>query len=284
MSRRRMLFLGVGGLLLAGGLLGYRWLVTSTPQTTDQVVARFRVYEEAAAGEASVGFPRAVRTLSPTAEPGSSDPVPIPGATVLSDRLRRRPEPGVYSWDTEGYEEVTPGVRRAFPSLSHRIITRDQGPTWTMHHIYSEEHQEWVTAGPCWMDQCLIVNRRLRIILGPLTWDRETDYEPALHLLRAPQEVGARWVGSWANGAGVYSGRIFEHTEVNVGGEPVEVWGVEFRAQVTGRERGKMIIRFWWSPEHIMSVREEGETTIRQGAGSYRSEWKISLRSLRPRR
>lgn len=284
MSRRQVVVAGAVALLLLASGLGYRWIKTSTLRSAEEAVAWFRAQEEAVARQRP-GVPLPVATVVPTEEPGTPGTSGTFEPTVPPQKFLRRPETGVYSWHTDGYEETSPGARRGFPSESHRIVTHQPGGWWTNHHIYSEEHQEWLTSGlSSTDDQGAVHSRRVRILLGPLSWDRETVYDLPLHVVRSSPKVGDEWASSWADGAGTYTGRTFEHTTVRVGGEEVEVWGNELRFRVSGRERGHMTLRFWWSREHVMTVREEGDTAIRHSLGTYRSEWRLELESLRPKR
>lgn len=302
--RGAVLALAVATLLVGLGGVGYRWMFTSTEVSSDEALRRFREGRPTPEGSPTPGpTPTADLTVAatPTPEPdrGPSEatvsvtptPTPMrtppptgPGGFVLAP-----PEEGVYEWRTEGWEQVKagpgPASRRDLPENSRRIVTVEGERTWLNDHIYSEEHEEWF---PLTISEQGVASAsyRIRVTFGPVTQDQKLDFTPPVRFSVFPLEVGQQWQGSWEdaedNTRGTYVGRTFEHTTLDIGGEQVEVWGIEVDMEMEGDTSGTVLTRIWVAPKYRMTVKEFYDQEVESGPGTYEGEWTITLKSTTP--
>lgn len=297
---RIVLALALVQLLVGTGALGYRWFTASTEVGADRALERFRS-GQAAAGEVSPVTPppteapvtptpgshgsesRATVT-APTPAPLPEEPGPPP--TGPQGIVLLPPEVGVYEWHTEGWEQVGPS-RRDLPERSRRIVTVEGERTWMNDHIYSEQHEEWF---PLTVSEQGVASSsyRARVSFGPITQDHTLDFEPPMRFSVFPFEVGQQWQGSWQDPdddtRATYTGRTFEHTTLDIGGERVEAWGVEVVMEMEGDISGTVLTRIWVAPEYRMTVKEFYDQEVTSGPGTYEGEWTITLLSLDPQR
>ena len=302
------------------GFLGYRLLLTATPVTRADAIELFRAesssgvdpIEDSSADQRESrarsrtggrdGRGRAAAGSETVSAPGSQQPssnkdggevVAAPAEQQPSRSAGRsqrdpgrqpgHPKEGVYSWDTEGYESFS-GNRRRFPSETQRIVTIDGPTTWTNHHYFSEERQSWwqVHADE---DGYVVFYQRNKVVFGPVTRDTTVTFDPPMRVGRAGAEVGDRWSGSWKGKThGTYEARYFDHTFMTIGGERVEVWGVETFIHLRGEIEGEVHSRTWFSPKHRVPVREHYVQDVQSGPGTYHAEWDMTLKSLDPER
>lgn len=297
LARARALLIAAVLLLLAGiGGVGYRWMTQSTLVSKDEAVARFRESPRqderatssvgrtgqkadqpnadapAAGNDAEVSAGSATRR----ANAGATSPPPPIGLD------RRAPEPGVYTYRTEGFEQA--GVRRQYPPESQRIVTHQMGGRWRNHHIFSDEHEEWFEQGLTDAGGVMFY-RRVRVSFGPLTVDRTITFDPPALGVPFPFELGRTWQGSWSGPtSGTYTGKTFDHTTLRIDGENVEVWGNELHMRMTGENEGEVHIKLWIAPRYSLSVKEEADMTMQGGPGTYHSEYTLTILSLTPKR
>lgn len=307
--------------VLVLGLVGYRYLTTATPVTSDQALRLFRTEkgfetERAIARSAAPARskrrgpgPRPDRPQRASAEPRSrsrsetrstervvrASEAPRTGDPKAhhgdADGSRKRnpaftpgaPEEGVYTWDTEGYESFN-GSRRAFPSETQRIVTRHSETSWTLHHYFSRERESWTDVNTS-RDGYRTTKQRNKIVFGPVTRDVTINFDPAMHTGPMPARVGATWSGEWQGKTyGTYRGRYFERTKVTIDGDHVDVWGIEYQIRLRGETEGTTWAQVWISPETHMVVKEHYKQDVQSGPGTYRAEWMMTVRSLTPRR
>lgn len=303
------------------GFFGYRWLTTSTPVTQDQALQMFqeesRQADESAAASGSGSKEERSKGSESDAKSngGSNDPSKSTdqssgsggggsspkndqtavaagtGSEQSSTAAKKKssrgydypttPEEGVYSWNTEGWEEAA-GIRREFPRESQRIITASDGDSYKQHHYFSEEREIWsefVTS-----DKGMhMASQRNRAKFGPVTNDSTITFSPAMLVGLAYPEVGKSWSGSWkGKTSGTYAARIFDHGTMTVGGESLEVWGYELRLQMKGELDGTVFARIMYAPEHALTVQENYKQDIQSERGRYRAEWSVTLKSTTP--
>lgn len=297
-----VLALAITTLLVGLGGVGYRWFTASTEVSSDEAVRRFREGRPSPDGSPTPGptpTPAGLAAAAtPTSEAGGRSeatvsaptptpvPTPAPPPTGPGGFVLLPPEEGVYEWETDGWEEVSPGPpRRDLPERSRRIITEEGERTWMNDHIYSEQHEEWFPLTIS--DQGVTAaSYRLRVSFGPVTQDQKLDFSPPMRFSVFPFEVGQQWQGSWEdapdNTRGTYVGRTFEHTHLDIGGEQVEVWGVEIDMEMEGDISGTVLTRIWVSPEYRMTVKEFYDQEVESGPGTYEGEWTITLLSTTP--
>ena len=299
------------------GFLGYRLLLSTTPVSKATALQRFRAQtststtnlglEESTADDSDsrdstrrTRKKSATRAKSSRSDAESTAPVnqsqgsdqvsaaPAAPGTTPSNRRDRgsewepgHPAEGVYSWATDGYESFS-GSRRRFPSETQRIVTMDGPTTWTNHHYFSEERQSWYQVHTD--EEGFVVNyQRNKIVFGPVTRDVTIKFVPPMRVGRAGSEVGETWKGSWeGKTSGTYEGRTFEHTFMTIGGERVEVWGVEMHIILRGETEGEVHSKTWVSPKHHVPVKEHYVQDVQSGPGNYHAEWDMTLKSLKP--
>lgn len=307
--------------VLVTGLVGYRYLTTATPITSDQALRLFRTEkgfetDRAAARSAAPARnerrdpgPRPDRRQRVSAEPRtrsrsearSTERVVLDSEPAQSSqkvtRTREReksrprepaftpgaPEEGVYSWDTEGYESFN-GSRRTFPRETQRIVTRHSETSWTLHHYFSKERESWTDVNTS-NDGYRTTKQRNKIVFGPVSRDVTINFDPAMHTGPMPARVGATWSGEWQGDTyGTYRGRYFEKTKLTIDGDEVEVWGIEYQIRLRGETEGTTWAQVWISPQTHMVVKEHYKQDVQSGPGTYRAEWMMTVRSLTPRR
>ena len=297
--------------------LGYRLLLTATPVSKSTALQRFR----AETGTSAPDLPIEDSSKGPTgrssttgarkkdggrrnsarsttgatavdANQGSDQVSAAPAAPGTAPSAHREsrdewqpghPAEGVYSWATDGYESFS-GSRRKFPSETQRIVTVDGPTTWTNHHYFSEERQNWYQVHTD-EDGYIVFYQRNKVVFGPVTRDSTVTFNPPMRVGRVGSKVGDTWKGSWKGKTfGTYEARTFDHTFMTIGGEKVEVWGVEMFIHLHGETEGEVHARTWVSPKHHLPVREHYVQDVETGPGTYHAEWDMTLKSLTPER
>ena len=192
------------------------------------------------------------------------------------------PEEGVYSWDTDGWEEAS-GIRRQFPNESQRIITASDGESFKTHHYFSEEREIW-SEFSIRQDGAYLNMQRNKAKFGPVTNDSTITFSPPMQVALAEPKEGATWNGSWkGKTSGSYSSRIVDHGTMSIGGESLEVWGYEVRMQMRGELNGTVHAVIMFAPKYALTVKEHYRQDIQTDRGRYRAEWDMTLKSTTPR-
>lgn len=299
------------GLVLAVifGAAGYKWVTTSTPMDQTRAIELFRAESGGAPGEDEAGSEdgsseEKVKERSQRArlsDRGGSKGKP--STTVMASQQRRStatsreqaspddgnrqtftmPEEGVYSWSTDGYEQVS-GARRQFPKESQRIITLEGDRSWLVHHYFSEEREIWTDFN--WGSRGAgITRQRNKVTFGPVTNESTIDFAPPMIVAPRELEVGAEWSDRWSGETyGDYSSKIFEHTTMDIGGERVEVWGMTYEINLHGKQEGQVLAKVWLAPKYSLTVREYYKQDIESSGARYQAEWTQQLKSLEPQR
>lgn len=296
--------------MLVLGLAGYRWVTTVTPVDKTRAVELFRAErdanEEAAAGSETRARARTAqgskkngesqnRTRRASVVRSAARPTTVAAGSGTSDSDSKQrstsggrssrwdpPEEGVYSWATDGYEEVS-GARRRFPEETQRILTLNGDGHWTQHHYFSEEREIWTYFH--WGERgAEITKQRNKVKFGPITNDSTLDFSPPMLVGPRALKVGSQWGDEWDSGAtyGNYSSEIFEHTTLDIGGERVEVWGIAYEIVLHGEQEGKVIAKVWLAPDYSLTVQEYYDQNVESGGARYHGEWTVKLKSLHP--
>lgn len=290
----------VVALIATGGRLVVTKLQTSDPVSTAQAVERFRAEpgleeDSSAATSASTTEPRRGRarvsrdrTSAAAATNTTASAKTSAAATSRTAASARRPtnaqvppRSGVYTWDTEGYEQA-PGLRRQLPEESHSIIKRTGKHSWTEHQIYSEQREQWLELflSPKGVGSTSVRNR---VEFGPITNDSTIAFDPPVFFMSFPNEVGKRWGGEWSGKtSGDYQAHTERRTTMVIGGVRVKVWVTKVHMNFRGEVNGESTVRLWAAPEHRMVVKQWQVTDVEAGPGTYHSEWTRVLRSLDP--
>jgi hypothetical protein len=299
------------GLVLAVvfGAAGYKWVTTSTPMDQTRAIELFRAESDATASAdesrnkgASSGPSRKAGERTKGAHGGKTSKSSGSAAVMASqqrrpasesrsqtssvDRSRQTftmPEEGVYSWATDGYEQVS-GARRQFPKESQRIITLEGDRSWLVHHYFSEEREIWTHFN--WGSRgAAITRQRNKVTFGPVTNESTIDFAPPMVVAPKDLEVGLEWSDTWSGEThGDYSSRIFEHTTMDIGGEKVEGWGMAYEINLHGKQEGQVLAKVWLAPEYSLTVREYYKQDIESSGARYQAEWTQQLKSLEPQR
>lgn len=283
-------------ILLASTVLGYRWVSSSPEATVADALEQYREREPRGPAPPTGTTPAPSPTPAPTPdtppeatpepEPQTADPEPEPTpdgtpAAAPPARILELPDPGVYEWETDGWEQAA-GIRRDLPERSVRIISHEGPRRWMNEHRYSEDHVEWfpfdlTDAG------LFCESYRNRIRFGPVGGESTITYDPPARFTAFPLEAGTAWTGSWEGDTrGTYEGRIVKQTTIRVAGEDIEAWQSELHMRMSGELEGTVDTTVWVSIEHGMSVRESYSHDITTDQGTYRGEWTITLLSTDP--
>jgi hypothetical protein len=298
-------------LLTTGAVGGYRWVTTVRPVDRSQAVELFRAARsEPLAGDTERIRPRKEAKPGADVAPGSAGvPSDRPRttrpsssrSTVIADGAARpkttpqpsretstreprptAPEEGVYSWATEGYEQVG-GARREFPDETQRIITLGENQTWTQHHYFSEDRQIW-TAFQRGSSGAEITRQRNKVTFGPVTNESEIEFSPPMLAAPGTLETGFEWEGNWDGDTyGSYSGEVLERSTMDIGGQQVDVWEMAFVINLRGDQEGRVEARVWFAPGPVLTVREHYVQDVRSSGARYHVEWMQTLESLEPR-
>ena len=304
------------------GFFGYRWLTSTTPVSRDRALQMFQQESTQAKAEAAsekdgqrseseagkaTGAGGAKKGSGATGESsgsggGGSSPKDEQTAVAAgaesqpssagsekraarSDgyKYRTTPQEGVYSWDTDGWEEAA-GIRREFPRESQRIVTASNGSSWKQHHYFSEEREIWsefvITEKGAHMAM-----QRNRAKFGPVTNDSTIDFSPPMLVGPANPEVGYTWNGTWkGKTSGSYSAQISDHGRMTIGGETLEVWTYELRIELRGELEGTVLAQVSLAPKHALTVQEHYTQDLQSDKGRYRAEWRMTLKSTTPQR
>lgn len=287
--------------MLLLGAAGYRWVTHVTPVDRATAVELFRAERDdvaTATDGSSQDEPRAgprdkgKRPRRMTAGAGSGGVLVAShgqgqqtqhqqASSSQSGSQWELPEEGVYSWSTDGYEQV-PGARREFPKESQRIITWNGDGRWTTHHYFSEEREIWTVFN--WGDRgAEVVQQRNKVTFGPITNDSTIDFAPPMLVGPKHLEVGYEWSGTWDGDThGDYSSKIFEHTTMDIGGETVEVWGMSYVINLHGKQEGQVNAKVWLAPDYSLTVQEYYKQDVESNGVNYHAEWTQKLKSLHP--
>jgi hypothetical protein len=309
---KRNVALGLAATLLLG-VVGYRWMTSMTPVSPGRALELFHAAKQKSdrddrpkAGARDRDEAHPSRSSTPrkahrkdarpssqpaaVAAPAASDPAPGSSGTAPpagartrqgGDPVERRiPPEGVYSWDTDGYEQAA-GTRRTMPGESQRIVTHAAGG-WDSHHYFSEEREIW-TEFRLSDEGAAIAYQRNKVKFGPVTNDSAIDFAPPMLVGPRTLEVGQTWAGSWEGKTrGDYDGRTFERVELTIGGTKVEAYGIRVNIHLEGEQEGDVLAEVWYAPEHGMTVKEHFVQDVKADVGSYHGEWTITLKSLEP--
>ena len=298
----------VAATLSLGGVAGYRWVTSVTAVDRSRAVELFRAGRDVVAsgdeagdrlrrdgvrvstdegGSTATGADgreqkhRSEQEAAPQRGSDTSQPANGPHRRSSGSDRFQPPREGVYSWQTEGYEEVG-GARREMPAETQRIITIEDG-SWMQHHYFSEERQIWTHFQQS-QEVVEIVEQRNKVTFGPVTRESKIDFSPPMVAAPAKLRVGYRWGGEWdGDTSGTYSSRIFERTTMDIGGERVEVWGMTYVIELRGEQDGRVDAEVWFAPEPGLTVKEHYIQNVESGGARYHAEWLQTLKSLEPR-
>lgn len=293
------------------GAAGYKWVTTSTPMDQTRAIELFRAEsggssapvaedDDSRSTDGERSSKRSARRANERGEkvrPGSTSVMAAPQQQRQTRSASEHntsspnsnqpgftmPREGVYSWSTDGYEQVS-GARREFPKESQRIVTLEDDRSWLVHHYFSEEREIWTDFH--WGSRgAEITKQRNKVTFGPVTNESAIEFAPPMVVAPRKLEVGLKWSDTWSGEThGDYSSNIFEHTTMDIGGERVEVWGIAYEINLRGKQDGQVLAKVWLAPAHSLTVREYYKQDISSNGARYQAEWTQQLKSLEPRR
>jgi hypothetical protein len=297
-------------LVLLAGFGLFKWSTIATPVTKKDAIASFedensaegphKLAKEVKAEPTSKKKQKRERhesaarhSLSASPEDGSVSrsgtsvpmaPGPITTAVV--------PAEGVYTYATEGGEQISGTWSRDFPDNTYRTVVHTGPRSWTERHFFIAQRQTWASfhsEGPFlladWTRQYLAfgpdgdyaVKRNVRI-----------DFDPPLRVLWLPWELDRTWGGSFEDAKrniyGSYTVTTATHQYIDVAGKAVEVWMENITIEFHGAYEGSTEVKRWTSPAYGVAVREECVADARDGPLHYTADWSLQLTSLEPAR
>lgn len=289
-------------LAVAGGTLAIRARDRATPVTIDAALDRFRRAEVPPDPDET---PAPSTAAGPTAEPGSAaadatvaEPATTPAAAASPVRAttttdgRRLPAPGVYVYDTVGWEETDAlgGARHEYPSTS-TVTVRTGGcgvvARWDVLEDRSDE-----------FERCLapqggehLAGFVARHGFYGQKDERTFRCEPG-SLYRPPSgtPVGSSWTYQCRSETTVDTSTVtlVGYETLDVGGVVVPAVHVQELGEPSGDTSGSMRRDLWFAVDDGLLLRERTavESDSKKGAiqASYREQYEIRLTSVHPRR
>lgn len=304
-----VLVIGVVGVLL------FKWITVATPISKSQALEIFEEDNEEAGSQkiarhlrgqgrdkSEARGPRLGRgrenareqtrkaggsNSSSSQDPASSGAAP----GFLTMPIRSVPEEGVYTYLTDGSEQMNGQGFREFPDRTYRNVVHTGSRSWTEHHVLLEERQMWSSFSVDGTSQVLNWTRQVVEFGGPIADQDETfDFEPPLRLWWLPWTSGRTWEGEWTSSNedgesyGTYEVTTTDHGYLGIGDEKVEVWLEEISFVSHGHIAGTVEVKRWTSPEYGIAVREEFLGDVKKGPLTYETEYSVELTALEPAR
>ena len=302
--RRTVLSVAIALLLVAG--VGAVWLRQGAKEVTiDDALADFRAgsatgsptttADASAATTPTTGAgPGGAATPAPSspganAQPVSAQPAAQPSGPAVPT-TRQLPDPGVYTFDTEGFEETNAlgGARHDYPKQTAYVI-RHTECGWT---------ERWQPLRERY-DEALLCHEPTGVAMRRFTTYHEffqrgltSVYDcPPGNLVRPwDAQPGHRWTWKCEGKDGaVTSNSLFVGRQtLTIGGQAMEAEYAKYESQTTGANRGTLLQERWFHPTTGMllqlkvDVRTNSDSPF--GAVDYREQYRITLTSLTPRR
>ena len=246
----------------------------------------------------AVAPPAAVPTAAP---PGPASPAastaprrtvaaPAPAARPTAAAQRREVPVGVYSYATDGYEEVDAlgGARHDYPAATTVTYTREGCGTRERWQPLEERIGSALQcAGPGGTE--LRSSFQQREFFGQKQ-DKTYRCDPGVPVLPRDPRPGQSWQGRCSSGDSelALAGRVVALEQLDVGGTAVRVARVRLEGTVTGSVRGRTDREVWLSLADGLLVQATADTdTLADTAGGtvrYREQYRLRLTSLQPRR
>ncbi|MBI2168417.1 MAG: hypothetical protein HYU28_02795 [Actinobacteria bacterium] len=298
---RRLVAVAVAVELVGGGAVLYaRSLDTTTPVGVDEVVARYRER----AGEGVSGERRA--RLGPRTQALSSDVsvstqpsvrgpeevglAPLDTEPDTHTEEIALPDPGVYVWNTTGYESVTAlgGARHDYPAQTTITISHGGCGSKARWDVLEERWDEW--------ENCVTdLGEEWRVFWTHHEFfgqsdDRSYECEPGSVMRPARPEVGMTWKArcvepdSWFE----EQATVVAIETLTIGGEPVDTFHIRMESTAGGDTRGSGVHEYWFATSRNLMVKTAGrfdsESDSPFGAGTvdYHEEYEATLSSLEP--
>ena len=262
----------------------------NAPATTKSSVA---AASETSDAVPSAGPPAGATGVTPAAAPTAATPTGAnasPQQPPPASPPRHMPDEGVYTFDTEGFEETNAlgGARHDYPKQTAWIVRRAECG-WT---------ERWQPLRERY-DEALLCHEPTGVGIRRFTTHHEffqraltSVYDcPAGNLVR-PWDLtpGQRWVWKCEGKDGaVTSNSLFVGRQaVTVEGQAIDADYAKYESQTTGANRGTINQERWFHPvtgmllQMKVDIRTNSDSPF--GAVDYREQYRITLTSLTPRR
>lgn len=269
---------GDSGSASAGG-------ATTTAPRSGPAPAADPSVQQGAAGSGATGPPQAAPVAQPAGQQGAQ-----PQAAATETAQRRPPDAGVYTFDTEGFEETNAlgGARHDYPKQT----------AWVVRHTECGWTERWQPLRERY-DEALLCDEPAGVGIRRFTTYHEffqrgltSVYDcPPGNLVRPwAAQPGHRWTWKCEGKDGaVTSNSIFVGKQpLTIGGEVIEAEYAKYDSQTTGANRGTLRQERWFHPTTGMllqmkvDVRTNSDSPF--GAVDYREQYRITLTSLTPGR
>ena len=238
------------------------------------------------------GATPAVATPNPNQRQSQAEKAgqPTQPQTVAAAGQRLLPDEGVYTFDTEGFEETNAlgGARHDYPKQTAYVV-RHTECGWT---------ERWQPLRERY-DEALLCHEPTGVGIRRFTTYHEffqrgltSVYDcPPGNLVRPwDAKPGHRW--TWKcegkDGAVTSNSTFVGRQSLTIGGQAIEAEYAKYESQTTGANRGTLLQERWFHPTTGMllqlkvDVRTNSDSPF--GAVDYREQYRITLTSLTPRR
>jgi hypothetical protein len=288
----------VGALLVGGGAWAGLRLVNGgevTPVSLDEAIDRYRdqvtttepsaVSSPAVSTESSTESSTASSTESSTGAP--EQPTEPPSSVVDPAPSPRLADPGVYTYATEGFDEVDAltGARHDYPSLTTITVTPHGCGVRLRWDVAVERWDSWdwcLEAGSIRMDGWTAYHEFFGVA-GKNEYVCEGDARP---LDAAPATT---WTVVCRNGdldTSTFVATVVDRGPLLIGGESIGSLHVHADVAASGVSTGTQSIDSWYSIDTGMLLREQLVTMTEQdtpiGSTSFEERYSIELTSIRP--
>lgn len=261
------------------------------PVPTRPVPTRTPGPSRVAASAAPSGALPALPAATPGAgAPSAAAPVAASSRAPVAPRAPRSVRPGVYSYATEGFEEVDAlgGTRHDYPTTTTVTYTRRDCGTEERWQPLEERIGSALQCEGAGGSE-LRSSFQQREFFGQRQ-SKTYRCGPGVPVLPAEPRPGQSWQGRCSSGDSVLSlaGRVLALEQLDVGGTAVRVARVRLAGTVAGSVRGRSDREVWLALADGLLVQATGRTDTRAdtaaGEVRYRETYRLRLTSLTPRR
>lgn len=264
---------------------GFRAASSPTPSPSPSAAAGPSAAPTAAAGTT------AAATSAPTPAAGArAAVVPSAPATAGASPAADEVDPGVYRYDTEGFEEVDAlgGARHDYPATS--TITYSRAGCGTEERWRPLEERVGVTVTCAGADGHEVRSTYQQREFFGQSQSETYACSPGSLVLPDDPRPGRTWRGSCRSDDSTFTldGRVVGLEDLVVGGTRVPVVHVTIRGTLTGSTRGSSDREVWFARADGLLVQAVASTdTDADTAGGtvrYRESYRLRLQSLTPSR
>lgn len=279
-------------LLIAGVALAWARQPVA-PLTVDDAITAFRTTGPTTT---TAPAPPPVATTAPTPAAASRSataprPTPQPAATAApSTAATRRPQEGVYVFDTNGHESTNAlgGARHDYPAQT----------AWTVRNNPCGYTIRWQPLQERWDESELCTGpdgggvKRFSTFHSFFQRTDQRDYlcNPPGLVDPVTGDPGRTWTWGCTSNDGSIATRvsIVGIEPVNVGGRTVQTRHIRYESTMTGSSEGTQIQDRWQGVDVVLTIRMtnhiDAQVSSPFGRVHYEEEYRLDLTSLEPRR